>query len=814
VRRAAATAAATAAALAALLWAAPATAQVLFPTRSGESGILDVPDAEVLPRYLALLGAELGVTGATGARTDVGPMPIYAAGGFTPWLESGLTLRQGGQPGDPRPARMLFGGAAKLQFFKPHERVPGFALDATIDRVGAGPVLGSRLISSIRWPEGALRLSGYVGVESEVSGKNTGVTWGGALAAGVGRNADLVLEGFGGPRGESVGGAIRWRATATTCISLGYNYLLKEEGYRVSLGFGFGPQPTRREPEPTAAAPEEAPSPLPQAAVAFAEDRPRFRLKLHAPDPVSGEPRSLRHGPWLATGPGAATRPGAPGAAPPLRSAAPSLEDLAEAQLREQEGLVETRDRRVHAAAEQLDAREKTLADETRRLADRERDLAAREQQLDARERRVGRPGAPPQPERDLEAQEAQLATQERNLAAQERSFGPAVDAAQGRERDAAAREDTERFEANRLTASVSGAGSRAQQLEVRKQALGARNRQLSAGEARLVARGERVDAQERQTRARGERLDAWQRRLDVRGERLDLIENRGAEPKGAGGAPAKGAGAAAAAAGSKDKAIFVMVVKAPTAIVKERAAAGAAAAAPAVAGAVPTGSAVEKAVAAATVVAFPTPAAQLSELDRETIDNIAKLAAKEQCELLIWARAKDPSLMAEAQRRAAEIKTRVLSVAPLSERQIQTRITTRPGAQGVDVVVSALRDTRPAAPAVPAAPVPAGRPQLAAGEAGKRQVREAIQAAQPSIEACVGELMEQKRLGRAEGTLKVTISSAGKVVKVLAADGDLVGASVTECLTSASGAWTFPGSDAEYVVDVPITVIRGGAPR
>jgi hypothetical protein len=77
-----------------------------------------------------------------------------------------------------------------------------------------------------------------------------------------------------------------------------------------------------------------------------------------------------------------------------------------------------------------------------------------------------------------------------------------------------------------------------------------------------------------------------------------------------------------------------------------------------------------------------------------------------------------------------------------------------------------------------------------------------------------VGELMEQKRLARAEGTLKMTISPAGKVVKVLAAEGDLVGAGVTECLTSASGAWIFPGSDADYVVDAPITVIRGGAPR
>ena len=789
--------------LLAALWAHAAGAQA-FPARTGESGVLDVPDGEVVGLGRAALGAELRLDRPATGPMDAGPFPIYAVGGVTERTEIGLTMREWGQPGDPG-TKMVFGSALKLQLVASENRWPAIAVDLNADRIGSRPVAGSRLMISTA-PVGHLRFLGFVGGEA---GADSGVTWGGAIALGVRPETEVVLEGVGGPRGKNYGAAVRWRMTKTLGVQLGFNYLPDDQGWRASLGFGFGP-PRRRE-APAGAEAVAVAVPEPAKGPTFTDDRPHFRLKLHQPDPAGTEPRSLRYGPWLASGPASGARSSAPGAAAPLRSAAPSLEDLAEAQLREQEALAETREKRVRGAAEQLDAREKALADETRRLADRERDLAAREQQLDARERRIGRSAAPAQPERDLEALEAQLATQERNLSAQERAFGPAVDAAQGRERDAAAREDSERFEASRLTASVSGAGTRSQQLEVRKQALGARNRQLSAGEARLVARGERVDAQERQVRARGERLDAWQRRLDVRGERLDQVEKRGAEPQGAGGAPAKGAGAAAAAAGSKDQAIFVMVVKAPTAIVKERGAAGAAAAAPVVAGAVPTGSAVEKAVAAATVVAFPTPAAQLSELDRETIDNIARLAAKEQCELLIWARAKDPSLMAEAQRRASEIKTRVLSVAPLSERQIQTRITTRPGAQGVDVVVSALRETRPAAPT---APVPATGRQLEAGEAGKRQIREAIQAAQPSIEACVGEMMERRRLGRAEGSLKLTISAAGKVAKVVSADGDLSGASVTECLTAASGVWVFPPADAEYAVEVPITVIRGGAPR
>jgi hypothetical protein len=216
---------------------------------------------------------------------------------------------------------------------------------------------------------------------------------------------------------------------------------------------------------------------------------------------------------------------------------------------------------------------------------------------------------------------------------------------------------------------------------------------------------------------------------------------------------------------------------------------------------------AVEKAVAAATVVTFPTPASQLSELDRETLDNIARLAAKERCELLIWARAKEPALMAEAQRRADELRTRAIAAGPLDAARVVTRITTRPGATGVDVVVSALRETAKPAAAAPAAPA---TPTLQPGEAGKRQLREAVVAAQPSIEACVGEQLERRRLERAEGALKLTVSTQGKVTRV-ASGGDLAGAEVEECLRGASAGWAFPASDAEYVVDVPITVIRGG---
>lgn len=783
------------------LLATPAAAQsALFPARSGESGLLDVPDAEVVGVGQAALATELRLDGRR-SEIDFGPLPLYATGGVTSRIELGLSLRDGGQPGDPVPARMLFSGALKLRLFDGSGVLPSLAADAYVDRVNGSELGGGRLIASLR-PTTALRAAAFVGDEL---GSDAGLVYGGALSVAIADTA-LVVEALSGPRGANYGAAVRRRLWTNVPVSLGFNYFPGDEAFRVSLGFAFTPakkpdvaSATEKGPSPTT-----TPVPQPPTGPRFADDRPHFRLRLHPPDPLGAEPRSLRHGAW--TGVAVATAGAAPGqtlSAPGIRPSAPSLEDLADAQLREQEALADARERRVRATKDQLDSREKAGAEEAKRLEERERELAAREQLLDARQQRIVFRGPPTQQQRQLESVEAQLTSQERNLAAQERSFGPALDAARGRERDAAAREDAERQEASRLAASVSAATSRALQQELRKQALAARNRQLAALEARLVATGERIDALERQLRTKSERLDAVQRRLDARAERLDLLERISAEPKEPPAAPAKPAETKGGA--PKDKAVFVMVVKSPTAILRERAAT----ASPTPATSLHAGVAVEKAVAAATVIMFPTPATQLSELDREAIDNIAKLAARERCELLIWARAKDPGVMLEAQRRAGEIRTRVIASGPLDEKQVVTRITTRPGAQGVDVVVSALRETAKAAPAPAAGPAPQS---LLTGESGKRQIREAVQSAQPSIEACVGETIVRKNLQRAEGVLKLNVSQQGRVTKVLTGDGDLSGAALDDCLGAASASWRFPAAEAEYVVDVPITVIRGGA--
>jgi hypothetical protein len=481
----------------------------------------------------------------------------------------------------------------------------------------------------------------------------------------------------------------------------------------------------------------------------------------------------------------------------PAVHAAGGPDDHAESRLGEQEALVEARERRVRSLADELEAKDGAARAEALRLEDLEQTLAAYEKGLDAREQWIIARGLTSSEARQLESREAQLAAQERAFAAQERTLGPVIDAATGREKDAATREEAERREASRLAAKVGAAGAGGPELEVRNQVLSARNRQLAAAEAGLRAWGERIAGVEQQLRAKAERVEARSRLLDTRAERLQLLLEQRASPPSPSSPQATKVPAPAAA-----KDVVVLIVKAPTAIVRERGSVAPSGAPP------PTGMAAEPVVAAATVVAFASATSSVPELDGEAIDHVARVAAKESCEVLIWARAKDQSFMAEAQRRADDIRIRVLASGSLPERRAVTRITTRQGIQRVDVVVSALRDT--ASPATSAAT--GGASSLAAGEAGKRQIVEAVQAAQPLIEGCIGTHLQTRRLRRAEGTLKLTVASTGKVQIVRAAGTELGSEALDACLAASAARWQLPSAEGPYSAEVPITVVRGGA--
>jgi hypothetical protein len=769
-----------------------------FPTRQGESGLLDVPDAQVIEPRTGMVGLELGFDHAPGTPDRFGPLPLSLGVGLGRF-EWAVSARESGYPGDPRPAPMLFGSALKFAALPASGFRPAVAVDAYLDRFNSGGAGGGRLILSTA-PAGPLRLTGFAGYERQAGG-SSGLTVGLAAAARSAAGVEVVLEGLHTPRGDLFSGAVRTDLNARVGVGLVGSYLPGNKEYRIALAFGFHAVPVGRMAV-AAQAPVEV-----KRAEAVAEplvalgDRPLFKLRIRA-DGVKtmGEARHSQYAPW--TPPALA---GARGIAPPPRQATPSADDVVSAQLRDQALQAEARLKRLQSTDEQLGGDEATLDAEARKLDERERVLTAREVQLDSRERRLALPGAQSEPQRQLESQEAQLAASERQFAAQERGFAPTRDAALGTERDAQAREKADRSEADKLTAQADAEKNKSRQGDLRRQSLGARQRMLSAMEARVTARGERLEASTRQLRARSERLDAWQRRLELRTQRLDLLERQAiGDPAGSRTAPGVGLPLAAAAA---DKAVFVMVVKTPTAIMASGAALaiGVDAAREA---ARPSGTA-EKSVSAAMVVTFASPTAKLSELDREAIDGIARLAARENGEVLVWARAKDPGLMKEANRRADELKSLVVRLGGLPPRQVVTRITTRPGAQGVDVVISALREGGKARLDEAGAPAAA---TLGAGETAKRQIRDAVLAVQPAIERCVTEQMVRRGLVRAEGSLKLTVSAAGRVTGASGGGGDLGGGDLGSCLTSSAGAWQFPSAASEYLVDVPITVVGGGA--
>ncbi len=781
------------------LAAAPVLASAsTFPTRQGESGLLDVPDTNLIERRTAMLGLEVGYDHAPGTPDRVGPMPLSLGVGLGRF-EWAVAVRESGSPGDPRPAPLLISTAVKVGILAASGYRPGLAVDAYLDRFNLGSTPGGRLILSTA-PIGQLRLAGYLGYESQ-SGGPSGPTAGLAASARNAFGIEFVLEALHTPRGDLFGGAVRYDFNTRVGLGLVGSYLPGTREYRIALAFGFHAV-TQSRAAPAQQAPVE-PSPAepePEPLLALG-DRPLFRLRIRAGE--AGAPGEARHTQYAPYTPPA--QAGISGMAPPPRQAAPSADDVVSAQLRDQALLAEARLKRLQSTDEQLGGDEATLDAEARKLDERERVLTAREAQLDPRERRLALPGAPSEAQRQLESQEAQLAASERQFAAQERGFAPTRDAALGTERDAQAREKADRSEADRLAAQADAEKNKGRQGELRRQSLGARQRMLAAMEARVTARGERLEASTRQLRARGERLDTWQRRLELRTQRLDLLE-RQAIGDTAGSKTTPGAGLPLAAAAT-DKAVFVMVVKTPTAIMASRAALAIGADAVREAGR-PSGSA-EKSVSAATVVTFASPDARLSELDREAIDGIARLAARENGEVLVWARAKDPSLMNEANRRAEELKALVVRLGSLPPRQVVTRITTRPGAQGVDVVISALREGGKARVDTATAPAAA---TLGAGENARRQIRDAVLAVQPAIERCVTEQMVRRGLIRAEGSLKLTVSVAGRVTGASGGGGDLGGGDLESCLTSSAGAWRFPSAASEYLVDVPITVVGGGA--
>lgn len=752
-----------------LLAALPAAGQSTFPTRLGESGLLDVPDAEALPRGSGRLAGELRYDRLPNAPHQVGPLPLALGIGLGAGLEAAAAMRQGGLPGDPGSSETIFSAALKLAGLEASGLWPALGLDATLDRFNAQGVGALRALASTS-DIGRLRFAAFAGVESPTRKLDLGATGGLATSIQIRNDLDGVLEALASPRGPMVGAALRFTSASRAGLSLGVSWLPRDEGFRVSLGVALVHSPRRKA--------GAAPAPVKKAVVAepvkpagprFTDDRPRFRMRIAAVAP-DGETSRRNH----------YSVPPDTGADPRLAGATPaSAADRRDKELLARADELDARLRRLQSAEAALGNRAERLAAERLRAEARERELQIRSAVLDGRERPLRARGPAGPKEGQLAEAEERLRAQESELAGQERAALEQADLAERRERTARAHEQ----EREAAPVAAGAAADRTSQTEARERSLEARDAWLAALEERLTATRDRLDRVEAGQRLGGERLDLFERRLSTREDRLALVERRGA--------PAPAAPATAPAA--PGAAAITLLVKPPASIVRggEAGAAGGAAAP----------GAVDKATTATALAVLGT-GGTLRDADRDAILSVAREAARSGDEVLVWARAQNPGLIEEAARRAEEVKAMVLAEGVPPSR-VNTRATLRPSGKGIDVVVSALRVAAAEAPSVALQP----------GETGRRQVRDAVMQVRPDLERCARAELQRRGLSRAEIVLRLSVDAGGKVTSATGAP-PFGGVPLDSCLGEAAGAWSFPGGEGGYTTEVPVTVLgEGGAP-
>ena len=273
-----------------------------FPTRQGTSGLLDVPDAQALGLGGASLGIELRLDQAPGKPRALGPSPLTMAFGLGGEVEVGLGLREGGQPGDPRPSPLLFSGALKVGLFQGKGPVPSLALQGAVDRINVLAQGALELIASTELGQ-RVRLAAAAGVEDKrgLGSFAVGPRASFAVALRGPGGAELLLEALGLQGGAQLGGALRVAVFPETGITLGVQWQPGDHGLRLSLGFGFSSAPPPR----TRRFSEEEAAPVAKAVVAampgarvFHDPLPHLRLRINQ-ERMRGEDgnRHLQYGP-------------------------------------------------------------------------------------------------------------------------------------------------------------------------------------------------------------------------------------------------------------------------------------------------------------------------------------------------------------------------------------------------------------------------------------------------------------------------------------------------------------------------------------
>jgi hypothetical protein len=479
----------------------------VFPGRGGESGILDVPTADVLSPRSGTLASELSISRVPGTvGTTVSPLPLSVVTGVAKGLEAGVSLRHWGRPGDPAPTPTLFAGALKLHIADAAAFRPAIAVDAYVDRANANGTAGARAIATSPGL-GRLRVSAFAGVDRLLDAPaGFGATGGLAGSVDLADRLDLAADAVLTRDGPMTGAALRWQLTPAMGVTFGCDWTPRDGGLRFGFGFAVAARPARR-----AAVAAAAPTPAPvfdtpakaPAAPQFTDDRPHFRMRLDlAPESPQRE-HFVALAPSSTTG-RAAAKPSAEDAANRALLAAAERLDAVERRLRSADGALVTRQERLEATRD--------------RISRREAELQARGAELDARERALRVTGSAGYRELQLADAEESARAAERAAESQERSNALVVEGAAGRERVAHERE-----------AEVTAAASAAPTPAEREAALRRRS-------DRLAATRERLEATDVALTAAGNRIDAIERRLALQADREALLERRA---RAGGGAPA-----------------------------------------------------------------------------------------------------------------------------------------------------------------------------------------------------------------------------------------------------------------------------------
>ncbi|HZZ83304.1 MAG TPA: hypothetical protein VFE30_02110 [Anaeromyxobacteraceae bacterium] len=790
----------------ALVALAPSVRAAPFPARGGETGLLDVPDAEVLPAGTGMFGGEFRFDHRPGSQPDVGPMPISIVGGTGRRFDVGLSLREWGRPGDPHPSPLLFNAALKYHLLDATDYLPSLAVDVTADRFNWKATSSTHLIAST--PDlGRVRFAGFLGVDGLGGGPGkVGPSTGLAASLALNSKYDAVAEALAGPGGPLFGAALRWSVTPVAGFSFGVSWLPRDSGVRFSIGLGLS-TPTRRrvrkdapKPKTVVAVKEKASGPV------FLDDRPHFRLRIRGPATADGDARHLQYGLVSALqAPVATAEPQATHSS--VRNLALSADDQAARDLDRRDEQLDARQRRLAAAEAGITSKEHAQQQQALELSRLEHKSLERQKSLDARDAAL-RGGPPTDRERQLVVSEGQFRSAEQDLQTQRLALRSISEAASQRQAGAHKKQLELQEEVLRLSKARSAERQAARVLEMRRQLVAARNAHLSALDEQLAAAFERQDVMERSLRVWTEQLAAAEKRQTTQSDRLTLVEQRKSgvvaatatapsmpvQPPPAAGALVKvpPVPAPATATARQDPIGYSIALGAPRHLQVQPSPAE------------PSSSIdfSSATVLAATVVYFPDSSASMQDLDREALAGVARVA-RDGATVLVRARAKDEPGLTEAARRGDEVKkVLVLDGVPASAIVLQTAV--RPNAKLVDVVVSAIRG-RAAAPAPKR-----GAPPLVPGSEGAKQLHQVLSGRQASVERCVNTALAEKHPTRAAGAIKLSFSAEGRIEHA-AADEALGGAGLARCLEANGATWGFPSAGAPYSAEFPITAVISG---